>query len=184
MESVAASKAAHHPHHPKDFIGVVYGDVGSTALRCAVFEPVERNEYVQIRHETCGWVLGRVDDIERKTDLSLDRSLLLGNGEEVDIEEKVSAQISIIGYRDDRDLLQVPRIPFRAGEHVLRADEPLIRKVVGLKHDVKHGAYAGLLNGHNIQVFLDINAMAQKHVSVLAKTGGGKSYITGVLLEE
>lgn len=139
---------------------------------------------MQIRHEACGWALGRVDEIERKTDLSLDRTLLLGAGEDVDIEERISAQISIVGYRDDRDLLQVPRTPFRAGEHVHRAEEPLIRKVIGLRHDAKHGAYVGLLNGHGIQIFLDINAMAQKHVSVLAKTGGGKSYAVGVLLEE
>ena len=184
MESAAPSKAAPHPHGSRDYAGIVYGDVGSTSLKCAVFEPLERNEYVQIHHETCGWVLGRVDDIERKTDLSLDRSLLLGAGEDVDIEEKVSAQVSIIGFRDDRDLLQAPRTPFRAGEHVHRAEESLIRKVIGLRHDTKHGAYIGLLDGHAIQIFLDINAMAQKHVSVLAKTGGGKSYAVGVLLEE
>jgi len=184
VESAAPSKAAPHPHGSRDYAGIVYGDVGSTSLKCAVFEPLERNEYVQIHHETCGWVLGRVDDIERKTDLSLDRSLLLGAGEDVDIEEKVSAQVSIIGFRDDRDLLQAPRTPFRAGEHVHRAEESLIRKVIGLRHDTKHGAYVGLLNGHAIQIFLDINAMAQKHVSVLAKTGGGKSYAVGVLLEE
>ena len=184
MESTASSGAARHPHHPRDYVGVIYGDVGSTSFRCSVFEPLERNEYVQVRHETAGWVLGRVDDIERKTDLSLERSMLLGNGEDLDIEEKIAAYVSVIGYRDDRDLLQVPRTPFRAGEHVFKAEESTIRKVVGLKHDEKHGAYVGLLNGHDIPIFLDINAMVQKHVSVIAKTGGGKSYVVGVLMEE
>ena len=184
METAATSGTAHHPHHARDYVGIIYGDVGSTSFRCAVFETLERNEYVQVRHETAGWVLGRVDDIERKTDLSLERSLLLGNGEALDIEEKVSAQVGVIGYRDDRDLLQVPRTPFKAGEHVFRAEEPLIRKVIGLKHDEKHGAYVGMLNGHDIPIFLDINGMVQKHVSVIAKTGGGKSYAVGVLMEE
>src|SRR3990172_6751078 len=77
VESTASSGTAHHPHHPRDYVGVIYGDVGSTAFRCAVFEPLERNDYVQVRHETAGWVLGRVDDLERRTDLSLDPSLLL-----------------------------------------------------------------------------------------------------------
>ena len=183
MESEASSRGA-APPHARDYVAIIYGDVGSTSFRCAVFEPLERNEYVQVRHETAGWVLGRVDNIERKTDLSLDRSLLLGSGEDLDIEEKMSAEIGVVGYRDDRELLQVPRTPFRAGEHVFRAEEAVLRKVIGIKHDEKHGAYVGRLNGHAIPIHLDINAMVQKHVSVLAKTGGGKSYITGVLCEE
>jgi len=184
VETTAVSGTTHHPHHARDYVGIIYGDVGSTSFRCSVFEPVERNEFVQVRHETAGWVLGRVDDIERKTDLSLDRSMLLGNGESLDIEEKMSAVVTVIGYRDDRDLLQVPRTPFKAGEHVFRAEEPIIRKVIGLKKDEKHGAYVGMLQNHGVGVYLDINTMVQKHVSVIAKTGGGKSYITGVLIEE
>jgi hypothetical protein len=69
--------AAHHRpsgHHGDGFVGVIYGDIGTTAFRCSVSEPVERNEFVQVRHETCGLVLGRVDEIQRKTDLSLDRA--------------------------------------------------------------------------------------------------------------
>ena len=166
MESTASSRPAHAPNQPRDYVGIIYGDVGSTSFRCSVFEPLERNEYVQVRHETAG------------------RSMLLGQGEDLDIEEKISAQISVVGYRDDRDLLQVPRTPFKAGEHVFRAEEPIIRKVIGLKHDEKHGAYVGLLNGHDVPIFLDINGMVQKHVSVIAKTGGGKSYAVGVLMEE
>ena len=46
------------------------------------------------------------------------------------------------------------------------------------------GAFVGKLNGHNIDIYLDINSMVQKHISILAKTGGGKSYIAGVFIEE
>jgi len=166
------------------FVGIIYGDVGSTSFKCSVVYPLERNEYVQVNHDSCGMVLGRVDEIERKTDLSLERAQQLSEGESVNIEEKVSATISIIGYRDDRNLLQVPRIPFRAGEVVYRAEESLIKKVVGLREDREKGAYIGLLSGHTIPIYVDINSMVQKHVSVLAKTGGGKSYVTGVLIEE
>jgi len=65
--------AAHHrpsAHHGDGFVGVIYGDIGTTVFRCSVAEAVERNEFVQVQHETCGTVLGRVDEIERKTDLS------------------------------------------------------------------------------------------------------------------
>jgi DNA helicase HerA-like ATPase len=179
--------AAHHrtsSHRGDGFVGVIYGDIGPTSFRCSVVEAVERMEFVQVVHETCGTVLGRVEEIQRKTDLSLDRAQLVGDGEPVNVEERVSAQVSVIGYRDDRRLLQVPRTPFRAGEPVRRAETGTIQDVLGLTEDKKHGAYAGLLSGHDVPVYLDINAMVQKHVSILAKTGGGKSYIAGVLIEE
>ncbi|MCK5548126.1 MAG: ATP-binding protein, partial [Thermoplasmata archaeon] len=165
-------------------MGVIYGDIGTTSLSCNDISIVEKNEYVQINHEAYGTVLGRVDEIERKTDLSLDRAYELSEGNDVDVEEKVSAVISIIGYRDDRGLLQVPHIPFKAGEFVYKAEEKLIKNVLGLKDDEKKGAYVGMLLGHDLKIFVDINSMVQKHVSVLSKTGGGKSYITGVLIEE
>src|SRR2546427_10469247 len=55
----------------RDFVGVVYGDVGSTALKFSVIRPVERNEFVQVPHETCGPVLGRAEEGERHTARSL-----------------------------------------------------------------------------------------------------------------
>src|SRR2546426_383173 len=103
MDSAAHSKSS--SHHGDGFVGVIYGDVGTTSFRCSVVEAVERHEFVQVAHETCGEVLGRVDEIERKTDLSLDRAPLLGDGGPVDVEERVSAQGSVIGYRDDRVIL-------------------------------------------------------------------------------
>jgi len=172
------------PHNVENCVGILYGDIGTTSVRCSVTSILEKNEYVQIPHETCGMVLGRVDEIERKTDLSLDRAHDLTEGMDVDVEEKVSAVISVMGYRDDRHLLQVPHTPFKAGEFVFRADEKLIKEVLGLKKDEKKGAYIGMLQGHEIKIYLDINSMVQKHLSVLAKTGGGKSYVTGVLIEE
>ncbi len=167
-----------------DCIGMIYGDIGTTNFKCSVLAPVEKNEFVQVNHESCGTVLGRVDQIERKTDLSIEKAHLLAKGEHIQIEEMVSASIAIVGYRDERNLLQAPRTPFKAGEVVEKASESLIRKVVGLKEDRKAGAYIGMLRGHDVPVYLDINGLIQKHVSILAKTGGGKSYMAGVVLEE
>jgi DNA helicase HerA-like ATPase len=102
----------------------------------------------------------------------------------MDIEEKVLALVSVIWYRDERGLLQAPKVPFKAGTPITLADDALITEVIGIKHNDKTGAYIGMLNGHDVPIQLDINEMVQKHVSILAKTGGGKSYITGVLIEE
>ncbi|UCF09205.1 MAG: ATP-binding protein [Thermoplasmata archaeon] len=165
-------------------MGIIYGNVGTTDFECQVDATVEKNDYIRVDHQSVGPVLGQVDKIERRTDLSLEKAQKLAKGEPVEIDEKVSAKITVIGYRDDRNLLQVPRVPFKAGEFIYRAEDELIRKVVGLKEDSEIGAYVGLLAGHDIKVYLDINNMVQKHVSVLAKTGGGKSYVTGVIIEE
>jgi len=181
--STAAATRTHEGTDP-DFLGIIYGDVGTTQFRFSVYHTVERNEYVAVLHETCGEVLGRVEEIQRRTDLSIERAQGIAEGEQVEIEEKMSAQVSVIGYRDDRGLLQAPRTPFRAGAQVMRAEDATITKVIGIKQEKRTGAYVGKLVGHDIPIYLDINGMVQKHVSVLAKTGGGKSYLTGVLIEE
>jgi DNA helicase HerA-like ATPase len=105
-------------------------------------------------------------------------------GELPHFSSKLSAIADVIGYRDKKGLLQSPRTPFNAGTAITRADENLIRHVLGLNASKDNGAYLGLLKGHSLQVFLNVDALVQKHISILAKTGGGKSYACGVLIEE
>ncbi|UCE37091.1 MAG: ATP-binding protein [Thermoplasmata archaeon] len=167
-----------------EHIGIIYGNVGTTEFECQIAANVEKTDYIMVNHQTIGPVLGQVDSIERRTDLSLDKAQMIAEGQPVEINEKITAKISVVGFRDDRNLLQVPRTPFKAGEYIYKADDELIRKVIGLKEDKGQGAYVGLLAGHDIRVYVDINSMVQKHISVLAKTGGGKSYVTGVIIEE
>src|SRR5438552_7319699 len=111
--------AAHHrpsSHHGDGFVGVIYGDIGTTAFRCSVAEGVERNEFVQVRHETCGIVLGRVDEVQRKTDLSLDRAQALVDGEAVASEGGSWGQINMTGYPADGGLRHVPGSRFPRGD--------------------------------------------------------------------
>lgn len=165
-------------------VGIIFGNVGTCEFHCRVFGDIETMEYVQVEHHHEGWVLGRVSSMERRTNLSLDRAKMIQDGEEVQIDEEVIAKVDIVGFRDDRGLLQVPRTPFRAGDHVYKATDDLIKKVIGIKENMETGAYVGLLYGHDIRVEIDINAMVQKHVCILAKTGGGKSFLCGDLIEE
>jgi len=164
-------------------VGVTFGNVGTTSLKFNVSSSVNKGEYVQIAHPNVGWVLGQIESVERQSDLSVEKAEELNDGKEVDIDETVVAKVNIIGYRDDKGLLRVPGNPFRAGEPVYLAEEDLIRDVLGLKES-KDGAYIGKLRGHDIKVNMNINTIAQKHLSVLAKTGSGKSYTAGVLIEE
>lgn len=165
-------------------VGIIYGDVSTLEFKCSVVSHLELGEYVQMYHPRHGWVLGRVDSIERLTDLSLDKAYNIVEGSKVDIKERVSATISIIGYRDEKGLVQYPKTPLSAGDFVYRATKKLISDVIGLTSSKKNAAYVGKLYGHDLPIHLDINKIVQKHVSVLAKTGSGKSYLTGVLLEE
>jgi len=165
-------------------VAIVYGNVGTLNFNCGVTNPLEKMEYVQVKHDLDGWVLGQVAEVENKTNLTIDGAVGMKDGTPVVIEEKQAAAISVIGYRDDRHLLQVPRTPLKAGSIVYRAKEELIKSVIGIKENNEAGAYIGLLSGHNVRIELDINVMVQKHVCILSKTGGGKSYCSGAIIEE
>ncbi|MEM3787442.1 MAG: ATP-binding protein [Thermoplasmata archaeon] len=165
-------------------IGIVFGDVSSKEIQVTITGIVEEGEFVQVFHQNSGWILGRLEKIERKTDVSIEKALLINAGENVKIQEVMVGIVSILGYRDTKGILQVPKTPFKAGEPVYRAKDSIIKDVIGITSPKSNGAYIGLLYNHQIPIYLDINYLVQKHVSILAKTGGGKSYLTGVLIEE
>ncbi len=165
-------------------VGRIYGDVGLGQFHLSLGQAVERGDYLTVTDEVHGPVLCQLDDLRRKSDLDLDRADQLSHGTVTPIHENLLGLARIIGYRDGQGLVKVPTVPFRPGAEVYRAEEPLIAEVLGLKHHSATGAYVGLLRNHNLHVELDINQLVQRHVSVLAKTGGGKSYLLGVLIEE
>jgi uncharacterized protein len=165
-------------------VGRIFGDVGLGQFQLSLSQAVERGDYLTVEDELHGKVLCQLDDLKRKSDLDLEHAGDLGPTEETAIHENLLGVARIIGYRDGQGIVKIPTIPFRPGAHVYRAEEPLIAEVLGLKHRPNSGAYVGLLRNHNLRVELDINALVQRHVSVLAKTGGGKSYLLGVLIEE
>jgi DNA helicase HerA-like ATPase len=167
-----------------DEVGRIFGDVGLGQFQLSLSHPVERGDYLTVEDESHGRVLCQLDDLKRKSDLDLDRAGALGRGTDTPIHENLLGVARIIGYRDGQGLVKVPTIPFRPGAPVFLAEEPLIAEVLGLKRHSNSGAYVGLLRNHGLRVELDINQLVQRHVSVLAKTGGGKSYLLGVLIEE
>ncbi len=167
-------------------VGMIFGEVGYGDFNFLVGKDsnLQKGEYVKVNHEAYGWVLGQVTRIRRYNELySLDAI----TGETIPREEaseRIVALAKVIGYLDDRGLLRAPKMPFRPGEKVYEADGSIIRKALNL--EAKSGIYLGLLEGHggNVPVYLDANRLVQKHICVLAKTGAGKSYTVGVLIEE
>ena len=170
----------------EEIVGYIYGDVGSTEFNFVVNgQDIRKFDYVFAPHKE-GNMLAQVMDIRQHSDLRFENATsMMRSGEELQaINTSLSAYADVIGYRDKKGLLQSPRSPFSAGTAIMRANEDLIRHVLGLNASKENGAYIGLLKGHNIRVYLNIDALVQKHICILAKTGGGKSYACGVLIEE
>jgi DNA helicase HerA-like ATPase len=168
-----------------DSVGLIYGDVGSTKFNFTVDDHnLRKFDYVAAPHEE-GYVLAQVMDIKGYSDLKFEDAITIkSNGSVPPIKSDVSAYAEVIGYRDKEGHLQAPRSPFEAGAQITLAHEDLIRHVLGLHAEKQNGAYLGLLKGHDLPVYLNIDSLVQKHICILAKTGGGKSYACGVLIEE
>jgi len=193
-----------------DSIGVIYGTVSTQQFRFAITaSDVNRTGYVQVWHEGSGWVLGQITELNLESKLSYTKAQELsleqmkrnkdtmdydGNSEHYseydykinseDSLDKLAGVVNVIGYTDRHGIVQLPNSPFNAGQRVFSATEELTKSVLGLAIDPRFGAYIGLLRNHPLKVHLDINSLVQKHVSVIAKTGSGKSYIVGILVEE
>ncbi len=158
-------------------IGVIYGTTSSTSFDVAVSGTLSRLDYLAVVHEG-HTVLCQVEDVTRKGGLSYDAAMQGEQGE----EDRLSATVDVVGYIDEAGRVQTPKTPFRPGLEVERAEPGLVLQVLGL--EARDGANIGRVAGTQIPVRLSMNMLAQKHVSVLAKTGAGKSYTVGVLLEE
>lgn len=163
-------------------VGITYGSIGTTEFKFAVSREIQKHSYIQVKHENEGFVLAQVMELERVSSISFEDARRISFGVDVKIKDKLSANAVIVGYRDNRNILQIPRTPLSAGIPVYNAEEEFIKQVLGLKKD--NGAYLGLLKWHNIKVLIDYNDFINRHTSVLAKTGSGKSYLTAVLIEE
>jgi DNA helicase HerA-like ATPase len=169
---------------PGDRIGIIYGEVEATEFRFAASDPdVKRLDYVIAQHPA-GLALGQIVDVQRHSQLTFDEAVGLGRHGTHVTGDHVSCTVRVIGYRDERGLLQLPRTPFKAGMEIRRATSEVLQKVLGLTSTPDDGVYLGFLKGTEFPVVLDIDALVQKHASVLAKTGAGKSYTVGVIIEE
>ncbi len=162
----------------KGEVGKIFGETSSFEFEFVVFNPrdVKRGDYVKVWNDVEGWIVAYVTDIKAKSDFSSEDVV---KGRNVESEVYV-AKASVIGKREN-GYLRAPRTPFVPGEKVFLAEESLVADVLGMSQE---GAYIGLLGDTSVKVRLDVNSLVQKHVCILAKTGGGKSYTAGVIIEE
>jgi len=164
-------------------VGVIFGETNTREFRFVVSSPeVKKGDYVKVWHPQEGWVLSQIISVKKTSEISSpDVAIELAERKTSNSEEITIAKATIIGIRDSDGLLRAPKTPFSPGDKVFLANESLIQETLGLKGG---DAYIGLLDGHDVKVYLDVNQLVQKHVSILARTGSGKSYTAGVLIEE
>ncbi|MCB9358361.1 ATP-binding protein [Candidatus Woesearchaeota archaeon] len=147
-------------------LGNIVGKVTTTNFTFKVDDTINTRkfDFIQVMHPTNDYVLCQVVEIEKDKDLT-------------------KAFCNVIGYKDKDGVLRQLRTPFEPGSEVLAADDKFIEQVIKL--DSKETASLGVLEGkENIKVNIDLKKMLTKHVAILAKTGAGKSYVSGVLVEE
>lgn len=122
----------------------------------------QKFEYVQVMHKVYGYVLAQIVEIYKEANTT-------------------TAYCQIIGFKDEEKVKKI-RIPLDINSEVLEAEDEFIEQIIKIKEE--NGAFLGELEGKNIKVSLDLNKVLSMHLAVLAKSGSGKSYAVGVLLEE
>ena len=143
-------------------IGTVSGRTSTTSFKFVVNSLVNKWDYVSVNHPEVGPVLNQVVEVEK-------------------VDNMTYASCAIIGHRTERGFLRQPRTPFAPGSKVSIAEDNLIKSILDLR---MNGIYLGRLQGKSIKAFLDPKKLITKHLAVLAKSGAGKSYAVGVILEE
>ena len=144
-------------------LGKIVGKTTTSNFKFIISNKAKRFEFIQVNHSDYGYVLCQIVELERDS-------------------EKTIAKCSVIGYKEG-GIIKRPRIPFEPEMEVLKAEDSFISDIIQL-NDSKDGAYIGLLDGKHIKVNIDLKKLLTKHIAILAKTGAGKSYAAGVLLEE
>ena len=149
--------------HRMQAIGRIAGKTSTAHFDFLVERDVKKWDYVVFSHVEVGTVLSQV------------RELVNRNSETL-------AHCDIIGYRTERGFLRRPRTPPDPKAEIGLAQPDFLKSILGLK---ERGLYLGLLEGKdNLKAFIDPKKLITQHLAVLAKSGAGKSYAVGVLLEE
>ncbi|MDD2678740.1 MAG: ATP-binding protein [Candidatus Nanoarchaeia archaeon] len=147
-----------------DFLGIVSGKISTHNFSFTAQGKVKKFDYIKLYHDEAGFVLGQVNDLTNENNV-------------------ISCDCEIIGYKDAESLLKVPKTTISSGTEIYKADNEFIKKILGLEKE--DGLYIGVLDNYpSIKVMIDEKKIVTKHLAVLAKTGAGKSYTLGVIVEE
>ncbi len=149
---------------------------------------VHRGQFIQIETEA-GKLIGRVADV-RKTNRYYMRpesvkefeksGKAMGEIFPTTEWEYLVADVNALGVLSD-GLFKEASFPVSPGDSVLEPENRALERFFGL--DLQ-GIRLGSIPYHSVEARLDMTRLFQKHMAILALSGGGKSYLAGVLIEE
>jgi DNA helicase HerA-like ATPase len=104
-------------------------------------------------------------------------------------DELFEVAVTVMGYFDQRlNAFVNPRVLPRSGSPIYLAPSEMLSQVLSKRRTGERGsAYVGWLLSRDqadVPVVLDVNEFTSTHLSIIAGTGSGKSYLAGVTIEE
>ncbi len=94
--------------------------------------------------------------------------------------------LGLINFKDNnkKEIKKVQRMTFPAhpGAEVFLVEQEILNLFLGF--DIENGLNLGKVKVTNYKASININRLLNKHIAILAISGGGKSYLTSVLIEE
>lgn len=152
--------------------------------------PVRKGQFVEIKTEE-GLLIARVDEMLKTNRYFMHAESVheyersgnpVADTFPVDRWEYLVAKCTPLGILDGKLSTRVTYPP-SPGSFVEEVDEKILTDFLGFEATGK-GMDIGRLAFHKSQVSLNITKLFQKHVSILATSGAGKSYLTNVIIEE
>jgi DNA helicase HerA-like ATPase len=94
--------------------------------------------------------------------------------------------LGLIKFKDksEQEIERVQRMTYPAspGKEVYIVETEILNKFLGF--DTKHGLNIGKVKVTNTDASINMNRLLNKHFAILSISGGGKSYLTSILIEE
>ena len=94
--------------------------------------------------------------------------------------------LGIVEFNDpnETEFNRIKRMMYPAspGKEVFFVEEEILEDFLGINR--KHGLNVGKVKVTDIEAFIDMDRLLNKHFAILSISGGGKSYLTSVLIEE
>ncbi|TFG02991.1 MAG: ATP-binding protein [Promethearchaeota archaeon] len=94
--------------------------------------------------------------------------------------------LGIIEFKDQesKEIIRIHRMTFPAtpGSDVYLVEEQILNEFIGF--DIEGGLQLGNVKITNFRANVNMNRLLNKHFAILSISGGGKSYLTSVLIEE
>ena len=94
--------------------------------------------------------------------------------------------LGIIEFKDssESEITTIKRMMYPAspGKEVYLVDDEILKNFIGL--DQNHGLNLGKVKVSNLEAYINMDRLLNKHFAILSISGGGKSYLTSVIIEE